>query len=146
MCVFTEEVQRVNDTQIFARGVGERQILVYQMTYAAENPLAMVLPLPVVPGSGEAALRFINLEDCPHFFEELDRGFARRSHAAGSLFGDVGAAVEEATLKVHEVGDYQASYVPRPEDFGRLDERYRLPADLWLRLNTYRDWGFAVFK
>ena len=142
MCCFTEDVEAVENTRIFARGVNGRQILVYAMSYAAKGPLAMVLPLPVPPGAGEDALRFINLEDCPDFFEHLSCGFYRRETEPVL---DLGAHVSE-TLKVHEVGDYEASFVPRPEDFGRLDERYRLPADLWLRLNTYRDWGFAVFK
>jgi len=47
---------------------------------------------------------------------------------------------------VQEVGAYEASFVPRPMDFGRLDERFRLPAELWVELNNYADWGFAVFQ
>jgi len=35
------------------------------MAYAAKSDLAMVLPIPVVPGSPEDALRFISLEKCP---------------------------------------------------------------------------------
>jgi hypothetical protein len=146
MCCFTEEVEKVSDTQIFARGAGGRQILVYSMAYAAKSPLAMVLPLPVAPEAGEDALRFISLEDCPDFFAHLSAGFYRRPLDDGlnPLLG--GVEIEDETLRVHEIGDYEASYVPRPEDFGRLDERYRLPADIWLQLNHYRDYGFAVFK
>ena len=143
MCCFTEVVEHVSDTEIFARAVDERQILVYRMAYAAKTTLAMVLPLPVKPGSGEDALRFISLEDCPDFFEHLKRGFQAR-HASGNL--SARASVAERTLEVHQVGAYEASFVPQPEDFGRLDERFRLPADLWLKLNIYRDYGFAVFK
>src|SRR6185503_10226486 len=51
-----------------------------------------------------------------------------------------------ATLEVRQVGAYEASFVPTPADFGRLDERFRLPAELWLELKHYRDWGFAVFR
>ena len=145
MCCFTEPVEHVSDTQIFARAVDGRQLLVYSMAYAAKTPLAMVLPLPVKPGAGEDALRFISLEDCPDFFDHLGRGFPR----GGASFGMLSAAepvVGAATLEVHKVGAYEASFVPRPEDFARLDERFRLPADLWLQLNLYRDYGFAVFK
>ncbi len=144
MCIFTGEIDRVSDTSIFARALGGRQIVVYSMAFAAESPLAMVLPLPVTPGCGEDALRFISLEDCPDFFDELRSGFPKQGYAGDLLVG--AAAAAEQALEVHEVGAYEASFVPRPEDFGRLDERFRLPAEIWLELNHYRDWGFAVFK
>lgn len=145
MCLFTGPVEKVSNTSIFARAVGERQIVVYSMTYAAASPLAMVLPIPVVPDSPDDALRFINLEDCPDFFSELRRGFP--IHEEASMGASLAAVEAPArTLQVHEVGAFEASFVPRPEDFGRLDERFRLPAEIWLVLNHYRDWGFAVFK
>ena len=149
MCCFTGGVEKVSDTSIFARALGQRQLVVYSMAYAAESELAMVLPVPVVPESSEDALRFINLEKCPDFFAELREGFPPRYDAE---IGDMLSAVDEDTetlarkLHVHEVGAFEASFVPRPEDFGRLDERFRLPAEIWLELNHYRDWGFAVFK
>ncbi len=147
MCCFTELVERVSDTSIFARAVDGRQILAYEMTYAAQSELAMVLPLPVPPGSPEDALRFISLEACPDFFEQLRDGFPRLSGTDLSLGGGEARATDIGmTLDVVEVGSFEASFVPRPEDFARLDERFRLPADLWLKLNFYRDWGFAVFK
>ena len=49
MCCFTEPVEKVSDTSIFARAYGGRQLLVYSMAYAAKSDLAMVLPIPVVP-------------------------------------------------------------------------------------------------
>lgn len=147
MCCFTEEVQRVSDTSIYARAAGARQTLVYEMRYAAKTELAMVLPLPVPAGSPEDALAFVNLEDCPEFFEHLRDAFPGRGMLAAGLGEDLEMlSVEKAPLQVLEVGSFEASFVPRPEDFGRLDERFRLPADLWLQLNAYRDWGFAVFK
>ena len=146
MCCFTEEVESVENTLIFGRGLGERQVLVYSMEYAARGPLAMVLPLPIARGAGEDALSFISLEDCPDFFDHLSAGFYRRAVPDDEIQDMLGSLDVSETLKVHEVGDYEASFVPRPEDFGRLDERYRLPPDIWLSLNTYRDWGFAVFK
>ena len=146
MCCFTELVEKVSDTSIYARAIGLRQILVYEMLYAAKSELAMVLPLPVPPGSPEDALEFISLEECAGFFADLDAGFPRRRR--GDIEGmTLGASVDlSAKLAVIDVGGFEASFVPRPEDFGRLDERFRLPADLWLQLNLYRDWGFAVFK
>ena len=148
MCLFTEEVERVSDTSIFARATGDRQVLAYGMTYAARGPLAMVLPIPVPAGSAGDAVRFISLEACPDFFAELRRGFPTRYEGGdlGALNAEDTTETEARTLKVQEVGAFEASFVPRPEDFGRLDERFRLPAEIWLDLRNYRDWGFAVFK
>ncbi len=147
MCCFTEVVEKVSDTSIYARARGERQTVVYSMSYAAGSDLAMVLPIPVPPGSPEDALRFINLEDCPDFFGELRSGFPTRyEDDIGDLLSGDATVAETRTLKVEEVGSFEASFVPRPEDFGRLDERFRLPAEIWTELGHYRDWGFAVFK
>ena len=49
-------------------------------------------------------------------------------------------------LKVHAVGCYEASFVPTLKDFERLDERFRIPAEVWADLPEYRDYGFAVFQ
>ncbi len=149
MCMFTELVERVSDTSIFARGLGDRQLLVYSMAYQAKSSLAMVLPLPYLSGSGEGSVQFINLEDCPDFFGELRSGFeTRHEDDIGGVLSDLDGDTETVVrkLRVHEVGGFEASFVPRPGDFGRLDERFRLPAEIWTELGQYRDWGFAVFK
>jgi hypothetical protein len=49
MCCFSQSVDRVSDTSIFARGTNGHQVLVYSMAYAARSDLATVLPLPVPP-------------------------------------------------------------------------------------------------
>ncbi len=36
--------------------------------------------------------------------------------------------------------------MPSPADFGRLDPRFRLAADVIRALPRYRDWGFVVFQ
>jgi hypothetical protein len=148
MCLFTEIVDDVSDTNIFARALGDRQLLVYEMSYAAKSELAMVLPIPVALGTPEDGVRFIDLEDCPRFFAELRDGFPSRTTFDAGVdmlcLGDVDVAPR--TLEVHDVGAFEASFVPAVADFGRLDERFRLPVDIWLELNTYRDYGFAVFK
>lgn len=147
MCCFTLDVEQVAGTRIFARmRAPGRQLLVYQMHYAAREPLAMVLPIPVVAGAGDEAVRFIDLEACPDFFDELRFGFPDRRHNLEATLSLDDEVVEQATLQVHDVGAYEASFVPRPQDFARLDERFRLPLDLWLHLKSYADWGFAVFR
>ena len=50
------------------------------------------------------------------------------------------------TLEVHNVGDYEASFVPTIADFSRLDARFKLPDKTWSQIPEYADYGFAVFK
>lgn len=141
MCCFSRPVSSVNATNIFARSGNEgRQFLAYSMTIVAKEELAMILPIPVAKLAREDAVRFINLEQYLTFFDNLWRGFnpnrsrGRSTKAAGS------------PLKVVEVGDFEASFVPRIRDFGRLDARFRLPTEVWSQLPHYRDYGFVVFK
>jgi hypothetical protein len=140
--MFSGRVERVSGTSIYARGAPDgRQVLVYEMSVAAREPVAMVLPLPVPVGTDEGAVRFINLERGPAFFARMRAGFVvpTRSFAApqGLAF---------AMLAVHDVGAFEASFVPRVADFARLDPRFRLPQQAWDALPAYADWGFAVFK
>lgn len=145
MCIFSAAVQHVSQTSIYARGTGKEQILVYSMSLAASTELAMILPLPVAPGSGEDAVRFIDLSPYPEFFSDLRSAFP--------MFLSLGFAAPSAvpafapqTLKVHDVGSFEASFVPTITDFERLDPRFRLDPSLWQRLPSYSDFGFAVFK
>jgi hypothetical protein len=55
-------------------------------------------------------------------------------------------AAAGAKLEVVQVGSFEASFVPTVNDFSRLDERFRLPANTWAQLPGYSDHGFAVFK
>jgi hypothetical protein len=144
MCCFSRTVEKVSGTSIFARASEDgRQFLVYSMHVDAREELAMILPIPVPSHSGEDAVRFINLEEYPEFFEEMRRPF---QPLPGFLSRSPVAAAAALTLKVVEVGSFVSSFVPTVADFGRLDERFRLPADTWDRLPRYADFGFAVFQ
>ena len=115
------------------------------MSLAAEQDVAMVLPIPVPPSSGENAVRFVDMSSCPSFFGHLDALFPEeltRSFGGGLL----GVAPQPAALVVHNVGDFEASFVPTRRDFDRLDERFRLQGNVWDALPAYADWGFCVFK
>ena len=113
------------------------------MNLSSAREVAMILPLPVVPGGGDDAVKFVSLERDPRMFQELD-----------ALFGDGMVARKSRSimpqsipkLVVHEVGAFIASYVPRREDFTRLDERFRMPAVLFDAVPQYADYGFAVFQ
>ncbi len=146
MCCFSQPVISVSATNIFARE-GERQFLVYSMSIQAKKDLAMILPLPVKPGSGEKAVEFIDIKDSPDFFNRLEKGFVKPvSHKAHFSLGIGAASASLPPLEVVEVGDFEASFVPTVQDFSRLDDRFRLPAGTWDELPAYRDYGFAVFK
>ena len=76
MCCFSRPVDRVANTNIFARSGKEgRQFLVYSMILSAKEDLAMILPIPVPKESKDDAVRFINLEKYPEFFQDMNKGF-----------------------------------------------------------------------
>ncbi len=144
MCCFSCPVESVSETRIFARASTKgRQFLVYSMIVDASQELAMILPIPVPANPDEDAVRFINLEEYEDFFDEMESGFPRppaiRSDPSVS-------ALAGGPLVVEQVGSFEASFVPSIKDFGRLDQRFRLPIHVWNKLPKYRQYGFAVFQ
>ena len=165
MCLFTTLVDTVYGTRIFARAASDdRQFLVYAMQVTAAADVAMVLPLPVPPGCPEDAVRFIDLEGYTGLFEDMDRAFPVLLSAGVARGNSMPDTVVFQTLAVHDVGAFEASFVPSPADFGRLDPRFRLDTDVLEmlgalaasgetragpgpnRLDDYGDYGFAVFQ
>jgi hypothetical protein len=146
MCCFSRPVQKVANTSIFARaGKDGRQFVVYSMTLAAKEELAMILPIPTPKKADEDAVKFISLKDYPDFFTDLEKGFyVPPPRMAGGI--GLGGEAAAPKLKVVDVGAFEASFVPTVGDFARLDERFRLPAGTWDALPTYKEFGFAVFK
>lgn len=143
--MFSGKVESVKNTRIFARLHSDgRQSLIYAMALNAPQDVAMVLPIPVKAGSGEKAVSFVSFKDYPQVFDDLSKGFPdfNYSRSAAGPFG----SVSKQKLEVVKVGSFDASYVPSIADFDRLDERFRLSADVWQKLPGYRDHGFAVFK
>jgi hypothetical protein len=102
----------------------------------------MILPLPVPKASKEDAVRFINLQKYADFFDEMRTGFPVPLPPRG---GDKPGNKADG-LKVVKVGAFVASFVPSVADFRRLDERFRLPTEVWDKLPAYKDFGFAVFQ
>lgn len=151
MCCFSGRrgaVVKVEGTRIFARAAGgAEQVLVYEMKVAFREPVAMVLPLPVAPGRGDHAVRFVSLEGYTRFFDDLDMAFPSLTlglpKSQSLLSRRVG---RQSSLVVHQVGDFVASYVPGREDFERLDPRFRLAPGVLDALPQVSDWGFAVFQ
>lgn len=146
MCMFSRPVKHVARTKILASALdGGRQALVYAMDVSLGEELAMVLPVPVPRGSAEDALSFVDLSGYAGFFDDLEKAFPPALLMASRSKG-FGAPQSAPTLVVHEVGDFDASFVPKRADFARLDARFRLPDAIWGALGRYDDWGFAVFK
>lgn len=148
MCCFSGKVDQVKNTRIFARlGEGGSQFLIYEMDVSARQDVAMVLPVPVKPGSGEGAVSFFSFKDYPQVFADLHDGFpVPRSRGAQPFAASAGPPESAPPLAVHSVGSYDASFVPRIADFSRLDARFRLPDQVWEKLPGYREFGFVVFK
>lgn len=140
MCIFSAQVSHVGHTRIFARGLDDGyQYLVYAMEYRADSDLAMILPLPTPARSPEDAMRWIDLSAYPQFFDDL--------HSAIEWTrGATLPPADAAPLKIHEVGSFEASFVPHQDDFGGLDARFRIPRQVWAQIPAYDDYGFAVFK
>lgn len=146
MCLFSQHVEKVWSTRIFARPLAEkRQLLVYGMSLEIAEDVAMILPIPVPAGSPEDAVTFVDLSARPSFFEDVEALFPRPEQAAFAVGRALGAP-PSASLVVHDVGDFEASFVPTPRDFNRLDARFRLPGDVFEALPEYGAWGFCVFK
>ncbi len=146
MCCFSRPVDMVRATRIFARmSEPSRQALAYQMEFSSKEDLAMILPLPVGGDAGEDALKFINLEGYPKFFDDLRSGFPRPKTLAGPSRAG-GLADNSAPLKVEQVGAFEASFVPTAADFDRLDARFSIRKEIWDKIPLYADYGFAVFK
>src|SRR5262245_22428596 len=111
MCCFTRPVERVEQTRIYARADGARQLVVYELKLAAKRDLAMVLPVPVPEGSPESAIEFVDLSSSPAFFLALEYAFGppeKRLKQGTSRGGPQARA-----LPVHRVGAFEASFVPR---------------------------------
>jgi hypothetical protein len=145
--MFSRRIEHVSATKIFAAALPEgRQSLVYSMSVAVGEPLAMVLPLPVPADGPEDAVEFVNLEGYETLFADLKRAFPDLGTYAQGAPLSRGGPVAKAILKVHAVGAFEASYVPHSRDFERLDPRFRLPPSVLDTLPKYRDWGFAVFQ
>jgi hypothetical protein len=147
MCCFSGPVDNVQDTKIFARLTGRgTQFLVYQMHYESKGDNAIILPLPVATPAMDESVEFINLQGYSHFFGDLAVGFPKKRPL--ELFGSKGIAgsAKAEPLKVKEVGDYVASFVPSVADFPRLDQRFRIRPEIWAQLPSCVDYGFAVFQ
>ena len=149
MCIFSQPVVSVTDTNIFARLESDGwQHLVYQMNFETKSNNAIILPLPVkLPAKEQKSLEFVSLKGYENFFKDLKKGFPVVLPDRPSRSGSLGIISNQAKmLKVHDVGDFIASFVPSIPDFDRLDKQFRIKKESWDLLPSYADYGFAVFQ
>ncbi len=124
-----------------------RQCVVYQMEFSAQADLAMILPIPVGPGTAEDAVKFLDLSKEPEFFDRLHDLFPKPVPQKGRFSAPLSAPkAAPERLQVVKVGSFEASFVPSLADFSRLDDRFKLKDNVWQQLPQYKTWGFAVFK
>jgi len=142
MCIFTNEIDGVENTRIFSRQEGRRQAIVYDLQLSATEETAMVLPIPVAMQASESSVNFIDLSDYPDFFDEIDGVFPQWMSADLETLSSCG----RRGIKVHDVGAFNASFVPCPTDFERLDPRFRLDRSFFEQVPEYSNYGFVVFR
>jgi hypothetical protein len=140
MCILTGSVSDIRKTRIFCGRTDNGHHLVYQMTFRPTHPVAMILPVPTMNHTEEKAVSFIDLSHYPDFFDDLDKAFPWTRQL------QMGRTISRATLEVHSVGDYIASYVPGKAAFDRLDTVFQLPDSAWNSIPDYTGYGFAVFQ
>jgi hypothetical protein len=144
MCIFSGRVEDVSSTKIFTTDLGLGiHATVYQMSATVDADLAMILPVPASGDLGDDAVQFVNLEKYPKFFSDMERLFEEPTK---SFSKSLGGSASRGFLKVHDVGVYEASYVPNLASFLRLDPRFRLEAAIWNSLPDYSNYGFVVFQ
>jgi hypothetical protein len=117
------------------------------MRFQSREPNAMILPLPATPNADENSIRFIDLSGYEDFFRDLGRCFPTIAPRPTSNYEASNAdAAPLRIIEVHEVGGFEASFVPSMADFKRLDPRFVIPEETWAKIPLYRDYSFAVFQ
>lgn len=144
MCIMSQSVRDISGTSIFVSDLGRGiHCTVYEMEVDTDTPVAMILPVPVLQGSGLDALEFVNLQGYPKFFDDMDKLFPEPMSRA---VGVAGGTRSKGVLKVHDVGDFVASYAPNRSSMLKLDPRFQLKPNIWTSLPDYGNFGFAVFQ
>ena len=142
MCIFTDEIQHVSSTRIFASMEGYKQALIYDMYLSTGDDTAMVLPIPVTLEKGGNPVEFVDLSGYAEVFDDLHDLFPQILDLSLGLSEDGGAEF----LEVEQVGEFEASFVSNPSEFSRLDPRFRLSNSVLEKIPAYTDYGFVVFK
>ena len=151
MCIISDEVLDVSNTNIFATFVGKNlQFTAYSNKVILEDknespldaylqstmlsppiinkdkqlPVAMILPIPTYSKTvDESTLRMIDMSKHTHFFKSLNRMFIKPSLLLGSRGGITLNKATKQSLTVHKCGPYSYSIVPDLASFSRLSNK-----------------------
>lgn len=134
---------RCFNTKIFARMDDRYQYLAYQMDFSSTNDVAMILPIPTPVNPAEDVIHFIDFKNHSGFFDHLHQLFVEQSRSMTLGFSK---GVSRSLLKVHDVGNFKATFVPTLSDFDRVDKQFKFDSKVWDNLPQYADWSFVVFK
>lgn len=145
MCIMSQHVEDISNTSIFVSDLGRGvHCTVYEMKVDTRVPVAMILPVPILQGQGEDALKFVNLQGYPDFFKDMEKLYPVPKTLG--VVGVAGGFRSRNPLKAHDVGDFIASYAPNRASMLRLDAQFRLAHNIWNSLPDYSNFGFAVFQ
>jgi len=106
----------------------------------------MILPLPAESRATEASLRFIDLSGYERFFRDLERGFPSLAPPLPMAAADGIESAPARVIPVHDVGNFEASFIPKMSDFDRLDPRFVISREIWAKIPDYANYSFAVFQ
>ncbi|MCC6750577.1 MAG: hypothetical protein IT371_23145 [Deltaproteobacteria bacterium] len=143
MPCFTRPVAAVGQTQLYARAADDGgQLLAISATVAAREDLALLVPLPTPAGTAADAVRFLDLQSYPTFFDELGLGFTALPRAASAA----PPRALRGTPRAHAIAPLELSVAPDLASLARLDARFAPSPRLLARLAEYADFAFAVLR
>ena len=144
MCILIPNVDSVTNTNIFARSVIEdnSQYIAYQMNLSIKHEVAMILPIPICQNATENDFEFINLQNYPNFFKDLENLFPSDNFDSFTFTKNSRGIY----LPVYEIGDYIATFIPTIKDFDKVDPRFIMPDVIFDHFPYYKEYGFAVFQ
>lgn len=123
MCMFTDIVRDVKDTNIFAcrliTNSNPKQLTVYTNSVELKEPVAMILPCPNRTGDPDEITVFDSSKLDTSFFNLLNDHFTVRRQTRG-MRSFTNGYVEEDSIEVENIGNYKVSRVGNYSDFSRL--------------------------
>jgi hypothetical protein len=128
------EDNKHNATKI--KATEQRQLTVYSNIVASKNDNVMILPVP-----NPKSVEFINLEEYPKIFDDLEKSFKKPNFTNSVTRGFY--------LKVEKVGSYDATLVENFEELDFLDTSIFPVINNEFRIilkKYYTNFGFIVCK
>lgn len=125
MCMFSQTIERVSNTEIFVMDAGIQQLCVYSnhVTLRAGKPSAMILPVPCRPASSsspDCGITVYDMSACSSFFPRLHKLFTPPHTSFGGGAVKPRSRLAGVPLEVKRSGSYRYTIVPSIADFSGL--------------------------